>query len=408
MSIMVNYAQLALRCGVNIQKGQTLVITGPIWTADFAHLLMEEAYKLGAKDVIIQYDDPVADRLRLLYADEETLRDVPRWMAECQTVYGDRGAAFMRLSSAKPGMLDGVDASRMSIRQRALNAPVMDLKLKRMANDLSWTAVAVPNEEWAKQVYPQLGEKEALAALWQAVYDCCYVTEESAVDGWNAHMDDMQRTVRKLNDMKPRKIHLKNGLGTDLHLEMCEDGVFAGGIAHCPEPDGIVFAPNIPTEEILTTPHRFSANGTVQSTLPLVYNGSIVDNFRLTFKDGVVTEWTCETGADILEGILNTDEGSRRLGEVALVPYDSPIRKTGVLFYNTLFDENASCHLALGQGYVDVMHGSDRSTEALVRQGLNVSLVHVDFMFGSGDMHCEIQTESGEWLDVFRDGLFVI
>lgn len=403
-----NYALLALMRGVNVQKGQTLVISAPLWTADFAHMLMEEAYKLGAKDVIIHYDDPEADRLRLQYADEETLADVPRWMSECQTVYADRGAAFLRVSSSKPGMMDGVDAKKMSLRQRALNAPLMDMKMKKLANDLSWTVVCVPNEKWAKQVYPQLGEKEAVDTLWQAILDCCYVTDESGTDGWDAHIDDMQRTVKKLNAMKPRKIHLKNGIGTDLHLELCEEGVFAGGICHCPEPDGVLFAPNIPTEEILTTPHRFSANGTVVNTLPLVHNGSIVDNFRLTFKDGVVTDWSCETGAEILEGILDTDEGSRRLGEVALVPYDSPIRKTGVLFYNTLFDENASCHLALGAGYVDVLHGADRSTEALVRQGLNVSLVHVDFMFGSADMHCTIETESGETVDVFRDGVFVI
>lgn len=403
-----NYALLALERGVNIQKGQTLVITAPLWAADFAHLLMEEAYKLGAKEVIIHYDDPEADRLRLKYADEETLCDVPRWMSECQTVYADRGAAFLRVSSAKPGMMDGVDAKKMSLRQRALNAPLMDMKMKRMANDLSWTVVCVPNEKWAKQVYPEFDEKDAVDALWQAILDCCYVTDESGTAGWDAHIDDMQHTVAKLNSLKPRKIHLKNGIGTELHLEMCEEGVFAGGICHCPEPDGVRFAPNIPTEEILTTPHRFSANGTVVNTLPLVYNGSIVDKFRLTFKDGVVVDWSCEVGADILEGILSTDEGSRRLGEVALVPYDSPIRKTGVLFYNTLFDENASCHLALGAGYVDVLHGADRSTEALVRQGLNVSLVHVDFMFGSADMHCWIETEGGETVDVFRDGVFVI
>ena len=403
-----NYAHLALERGVNVQKGQILVISAPLWTADFAHLLMEEAYKLGAKDVIIHYDDPEADRLRLQYADEETLADVPRWMSECQTVYADRGAAFLRVSSAKPGMMDGADAKKMSLRQRALNAPLMDMKMKKLANDLAWTVVCVPNEKWAKQVYPALSEEEAVQALWQAILDCCYVTDESGTAGWDAHIEEMQRTVKKLNSLKPKKIHLKNGIGTDLHLEMCEEGVFAGGICHCPEPDGVLFAPNIPSEEILTTPHRFSANGTVVNTLPLVHNGSIVDNFRLTFKDGVVTDWTCETGADILEGVLNTDEGSRRLGEVALVPYDSPIRKTGVLFYNTLFDENASCHLALGAGYVDVLHGADRSTEALVRQGLNVSLVHVDFMFGSADMHCWIETEGGETVDIFRDGVFVI
>lgn len=404
----VNYARLALLRGVNLQKGQILVVSAPLWTADFAHLLMEEAFRLGAKDVIIRYDDPQSERLRLLYADEETLVDVPRWMSECQTCYADRGAAFLRISSAKPGMMDGVDAARLGMRQRALNAPLRAFNLRRMANDLAWSVICVPNPEWAKQVYPLKSEQEAMDALWEDMYSCCYVTEESATAGWDAHVEQMQRTVQTLNALQPVAIHLQNGLGTDLHLRMCEEGVFAGGICHCPEPDGVVFAPNIPTEEILTTPHRFSANGVVYNTLPLVYNGSIVDRFRLEFRDGVVVNWDCEVGAEILRSILETDEGSRRLGEVALVPYDSPIRRTGVLFYNTLFDENASCHLALGAGYVDVLHGADRSEEALVAQGLNTSLIHVDFMFGSSDMHCEIETKTGERVDVFRDGVFVI
>lgn len=404
----VNYAKLALMRGVNLQKGQILVISAPLWTSDFAHLLMEEAFKLGAKDVVIRYDDPQSERLRLMYADDDTLQDVPRWMSECQTCYADRGAAFLRLSSAKPGMMDGVDAARLGMRQRALNAPLRAFNLRRMSNDLAWSVVCVPNPEWAKQVYPNKSEREAMDTLWENMYSCCYVTDDSATAGWDAHIEEMQRTVKKLNAMQPVAIHLQNGLGTDLHLRMCEEGVFAGGICHCPEPDGVLFAPNIPTEEILTTPHRFSANGVVYNTLPLVYNGSIVDRFHLEFKDGVVVDWACEVGGEILRSILDTDEGSHRLGEVALVPYDSPIRKTGVLFYNTLFDENASCHLALGAGYVDVLHGADRSEEALVAQGLNTSLLHVDFMFGSSDMHCEIQKKSGEWVDVFRDGVFVI
>ena len=168
------------------------------------------------------------------------------------------------------------------------------------------------------------------------------------------------------------------------------------------------FAPNIPTEEILTTPHRLSAEGVVVNTLPLVYNGSLIDRFRLTFRNGEVTDWSCEVGAELLRGILEMDEGSRRLGEVALVPYDSPIRRTGVLFYNTLFDENASCHLALGAGYVDVLHGKDRSEAALIAQGLNTSMLHVDFMFGSSDMRCTVETAAGEHVDVFRDGVFVL
>lgn len=404
----LNYARLALMRGVSLQEGQILVISAPLWTADFAHLLMEEAFRLGARDVVIRYDDPEAERIRLLYAKVEALCDVPRWMSESQTHYADKNAVYLRLSSAKPGMMDGVDAAKLGMRQRALNAPLQAFNLKRMANDVAWSVVCVPNPEWAQQVYPGKEKEEALAALWEDMYSCCYVTQESAVDGWDAHVAQMQHMVKKLNDLRPVSLHLQNGLGTDLHLSMCEEGVFAGGICHCPEPDGICFAPNIPTEEILTTPHRLSANGTVVNTLPLVYNGSLIDRFRLTFRDGEVVDCVCEEGEELLRSILNTDEGSRRLGEVALVPYDSPIRQTGVLFYNTLFDENASCHLALGAGYVDVLHGKDRSEKALIAQGLNTSMLHVDFMFGSSDMRCTVQTADGRTVDVFRDGVFVL
>lgn len=267
--------------------------------------------------------------------------------------------------------------------------------MKRMANDLSWSAVCIPNPEWASQVYPDKAPEEAVAALWDAIYRCCYVTQESGTAGWDRHIEKMLDNVRKLNALDIRTLHLKNAKGTDITLDLCEEGVFAGGICHCPEPDGILFAPNIPTEEILTTPHRFSANGTVYNTLPLVYNDTIIDDFHLTFKDGVVVDWACGKNAEVLAGILNTDEGSRRLGEIALVPYDSPIRRSGVLFYNTLFDENASCHMALGAGYIDVLHGKDRRTEALVAQGLNLSSLHVDFMFGSADMCCTATTADG-------------
>ena len=299
----LNYARLALMRGVNLQKGQILVISAPLWTADFAHLLMEEAFALGARDVVIRYDDPQAERIRLLHAPEEALCDVPRWMSESQTCYADKGAAYLRISSAKPGMMDGVDAARLGMRQRALNAPLRAFNLRRMANEVAWSVICVPNAEWAQQVYPGKDAQAALDALWEDMYSCCYVTQESPVAGWDAHVEDMQRMVKRLNGLRPVALHLKNGLGTDLHLRMCEEGVFAGGICHCPEPDGVCFAPNIPTEEILTTPHRLSAEGVVVNTLPLVYNGSLIDRFRLTFRNGEVTDWSCEVGAELLREI---------------------------------------------------------------------------------------------------------
>lgn len=403
-----NYAKLILTRGVNLQKGQILVIDTPLWTADFTHIVAEEAYKLGAKDVVIHYADVKTDRLRLLYADDETLTEIPNWLTESQTHYADKNAAFLRLNSGDPSSMDGVDAARAARRQKALNAPLEEMKLARMSNLVTWSAAPVPNAGWAKRVFPHLAEPQAVEALWSAVFSCCYVSEQSATDGWDSHIASMLEQVKAMNDLKLRQLHFQNILGTDLTLNVSEGGVFAGGICHCPEPDGILFAPNIPTEEILTTPHRFSANGAVYNTKPLVYGGSVVDQFHLTFTDGIVTEWDCKIGKEILAGILSTDEGSRRLGEVALVPYNSPINQTGVLFYDTLFDENASCHLALGMGYTDVMPGADRSRAALVARGLNTSMLHVDFMFGSKDMRCEGVCENGDRVMIFENGVFAL
>lgn len=403
-----NYAQLILTRGVNLQKGQILVIDTPLWTADFTHIVAEEAFRLGAKDVAIHFADVKTERLRLLYADDETVCEIPNWLTESQTYYADKNAAFLRLNSGDATSMTGVDPARAAARQKALNAPLEEMKLARMSNLVTWSAAPVPNANWAKMVFPNLCESEAVDALWQAVFSCCYVTEQSGTDGWDAHIAAMTQQVKAMNDLNLRRLHFKNSLGTDLTLDISEGGVFAGGICHCPEPDGILFAPNIPTEEILATPHRFGVNGTVYATKPLVYGGSLVDKFHFTFKDGVVTDWDCEVGKEILAGILSTDEGSRRLGEVALVPYDSPINQTGLLFYDTLFDENASCHLALGMGYTDVMPGGDRSREALVARGLNTSMLHVDFMFGSKDMQCTGLCADGKTVTIFENGLFVL
>lgn len=406
--IRKNYAELVLKRGVNLQPGQILVIDAAIWTSDFVHLISDEAFKLGAKDVVVHYADPDADKLRLKYAADDVLRDVPDWQVESQTMYGELNACFLRLDSNDPDGMSDVDPERLSMWKKAVSAPVEGLRLKRMSNDVAWSGVAVPNVRWARKVFPGRDDAEALEMLWRAVYKCCYVTEESGVAGWDAHVDEMQTNVRKINSLNVRKLHFKNGKGTDITLELCDGGVFAGGICHCPEPDGIVFAPNIPTEEILTTPHKNKVNGVVYNTLPLVYGGSIVDDFCLTFRDGLVVDWKCGRGADILAGILNTDAGTRRLGEIALVPFDSPINQLGVLFYDTLFDENASCHMALGAGYVDVIPGGDRSKEALIARGLNTSMLHVDFMFGSRDMCCTALTAEGDEVEIFRDGVFVI
>lgn len=406
--LLYNYADLILQRGLAIEKEQILVIETTVETIDFLRILTKRAYELGAKDVVIHFSDAELTKTRLQYASVETLADIPDWQTESQTYYGDKNACFLRLISDDPDGLKDADHEKLSLWKKAVSTPLNDLNFKKKENLLKWSASAVPNKNWAKKVFPDLNEEEAVKKLWDSILKSCYVTEDSGLDGWDRHVEELKRNVDKLNSLKLKTLHFKNGKGTDLVIDICDEGIFAGGICHCPEPDGVVFAPNIPSEEILTTPHRLKVNGTVYNSFPLSYSGNIVDDFCLKFKDGLVVDYHAGTGEEILRGILETDDGTKRLGEVAFVPYDSPINKMGFIFYNTLFDENASCHLALGAGYTDVMKGKDRSREALINQGLNTSALHVDFMFGTSDMECTGITEENNKVSIFRNGLFDI
>lgn len=401
-----NYADLILQRGVSIEKGQILVVDCNVTTIDFLRILVERAYELGAADVVINFADQQLTKTRLKYASIETLQDVPQWWIDSQIFYGEKNACFLRLYDNDPDGLNGVDGEKLSVWKKAIAEPLFDLNFKKKENLVKWSASVIPGKEWAQKIFPEDTTEVAMEKLWKDIFDACYVTKESGTDGWDQHIEEMSVNVKKLNDLNLRELWMKNSTGTDLKITICDGGVFAGGICHCPEPDGVMFAPNIPTEEILTTPHRFKINGTVHNSIPLCYSGNIVDQFTLTLKDGVVVDYHAQVGEEILKGILETDEGSSRLGEVALVPFNSPINQMGHIFYDTLLDENASCHLALGAGYTDVIRGEDRSKEALEAQGLNTSSVHVDFMFGTADMECIGVTEDGTLVQVFKDGAF--
>jgi aminopeptidase len=406
--LLWNYADLIIQRGLALQKDQILVIETSMETIEFLRILTERAYQLGAKDVVVHFSDQALTKIRLQYASVETITDIPNWQVESHTYYGDRNACFLRLISNDPDGLGNVDHEKLALWQKAAAEPLKDLNFKKKEMLLQWSAAAVPNKKWAKRVFPGLSEEEAVKELWNSILKACYVTEESGLTGWDAHIEEMKNNVAALNALDLRTLHFKNSTGTDLEIGICHDGFFAGGICHCPEPDGITFAPNIPTEEILTTPHRFKVNGTVHNSLPLSHSGTIIDGFWFEFKDGVVVDYSAKVGGEVLKGILDTDEGSKRLGEVAFVPFNSPINNMGIIFYNTLFDENASCHLALGAGYTDVIKGKDRSKEALEEKGLNLSALHVDFMFGTSDMECIGTTKDNEKIQIMKNGLFTI
>ena len=405
---MENYAALILKRGVGLKKGQLLLIEeASVASIAFIRILAQKAFELGARDVVPLFADQGLTKIRLQHASDEVLSQVPNWMVEARVSYKDQDACYLRLQDEAPDGLAEVDGRKLSIWKQATLAPLKELGVVKKENLVQWSASAIAGTEWAKKVFPDKTEEEAVEALWEAIFRCCYVTEESGTAGWDAHIQEMRETVEKINALQVRKLHFQNGLGTDLTLELCDDAIFTGGICHCPEPDGDLFAPNIPTEEILSTPHKHKVNGTVYSSMPFVYAGKIIDGMKLTLENGKVVTYSAKDVEDVLKGILEMDEGASYLGEVALVPFDSPINQLGVLFYNTLFDENASCHLALGAGYSDMIRGEDRSVDALVAKGLNLSSVHVDFMFGTEDLACWATGADGKTTQIMEMGRFV-
>lgn len=407
--MLENYAELILKRGIGLTEGQTIVIEETSVTAiDFLRIIARKAYELGAKDVIIHFADQELTKIRLEHADMDTIADVPDWWIESRTSYAEQGACYLRLNNDSPDKLMSISKEKLAAWKTATTVPLKELAFVKKDNRVKWSASALAGKEWAEKVFPDLKGEDAIDALWEAIFKACYVTEESGTAGWDRHVDEMQANVKKINALGVRKLHFTNALGTDISMELCDDAIFAGGICHCPEPDGELFAPNIPTEEILSTPKRTSVNGVVYSAMPFIYSGNIIDGMRLEFKDGKVVNYSAEVGEDVLKGILETDKGSSYLGEVALVPYDSPINQMNILFYNTLFDENAACHLALGAGYTDMIMGEDRSIEALEKKGLNSSAVHVDFMFGTEDLDCEATCADGKKIQIFRHGKFCV
>lgn len=407
--LLENYAELILKRGVGIQPGQILVVEETSVTAiEFLRILTRKAYALGARDVVVHFADQKLTKIRLENAPLETLSEVPDWWVDARTFYADKDACFLRLNNDAPDGLKDIEENKLTLWKSATSASLKDLGFIKKDNRVKWSASAVAGEEWAMKVFPDRSRQEAMDALWEAIFRCCYVTEESGVSGWDRHIANMRETVEKINALKVRSLHFTNSLGTDLVMELCDDAIFTGGICHCPEPDGELFAPNIPTEEILSTPKKNKVDGVVCSSMPFVHAGNIIDGMKLVFEHGKVVEYSAEVGEEVLKGILETDEGAGYLGEVALVPFDSPINQLGILFYNTLFDENASCHLALGAGYSDMIMGTDRSIEALEAKGLNTSAVHVDFMFGTKDLRCTVTGEDGVETEIFRDGTFCL
>ena len=401
--VLRNYARLAVLNGVNLQKGQVLVISCDVNDAPFARLVTDIAYDIGAKEVIVIWRDEHITRTMYLRAHDSVFEEFPDWIPERFKYYDEREAAYLSIMSDDPDLLSDVNPERLRKLNILSQKACKEHKELLVSSRIRWSIIALPSVKWAKKVFPNLDETQAYNKLWTAIAKSSRIDCEDPIEAWRKHNEAFTNRAKILNEGQFEALHFKNSIGTDITIKLAENHVWVG----CGNADhkGVYFYPNIPTEEIFTLPHKNGANGKVVSSMPLVYQMNTIEGIEIEFKDGEVTAYKASKNEELLKDIIETDEGSRRLGEVALVPYTSPISDMKILFYKTLFDENASCHLALGKGYSACIKGYEKmSKEEISGCGCNDSLTHVDFMFGTNDLKVTGVKKNGEEIVIFSDG----
>lgn len=400
------YLELAVKSGVNVKKGQPIVINSPVECAEYARILADKAYDAGAKIVYIRWNDQMSEKTTFLKADDDMFDYAEPWEKLMLEDLSEKGCGVISISASDPELFKDVDTGRVIRKNKVSGKSLKKYRERMMADVNRWNVISIPTAGWAKKVFPDLSEEKAIEKLWEAILNSARVEEGKTLDNWKEHEDNLTRRSAILNEFDFEHITIKNSHGTDLKIELPENHIWGGGCSF--DMEGIRFAPNIPTEEIFTCPNKTGVYGIVKNTKPLVYNGNIIDDFTLWFERGKVIQVKADKNQELLEKLIATDETSGYLGEVALVPYDSPISQSNILFYNTLFDENASVHLALGKGYPTSVKGTkDKSEKELVEMGINDSQIHVDFMIGSKDTQVNGITRDGKTVAIFENGNFV-
>lgn len=396
------YAELAVKVGVNIQKGQTLVVNTTLDAAELVRLVVKKAYETGAKNVIVNWSDDAVSRTKYDLAPDETFTEYPMWRAKETEELAEQGAAFMSIISSSPDLLKGVKPERIATFQKTAGKAMSKFRKIIQADKVSWTVIAAASPAWAAKVFPNEPAGTQVAKLWNTIFTTTRIDGNDPIEAWKQHDQNLHEKVLYLNQKRYAKLHYK-APGTDLTIELPKNHIWCG--AGSINEKGLEFMANMPTEEVFTVPFKTGVNGTVSSTKPLSYSGNIIDRFSLTFENGKIVGVKAEEGEEILKHLVETDEGSHYLGEVALVPYNSPISQSNILFFNTLFDENASNHLAIGSAYAFCIEGGKQMSAAeLQENGLNESITHVDFMVGSPEMDIDGITADGKAEPVFRKG----
>lgn len=403
-SLMRDYARLLIRSGINLRKGMRLAITCPVECADFARLCAAEAYEAGCREVLLRWRDDELTRMKYLYAEEDVFDSVDSWEKDFCDILSEEGAGWLSIYAEDPERLKGVDPVRIRKAQISSGKALEKFREREMRSEFPWCVCSVPTAAWASAVFPDMDPAEAQERLWEEILAACRVGGEDVLTAWKEHSDELKKHVRILNEYNFAKLRYRNSAGTDVTVELPEGHYWAGGEEE--GPDGTVFSANIPTEEVFTLPKRDGINGTLAATKPLCHNGHLIEGIRFEVRDGRIIEAHADTHEDVLKDAISVDEGASYFGEVALVPYDSPISRSGILFLNTLFDENASCHFAFGEAYPLIRGAEGMTEEELKERGVNFSMTHVDFMIGSADLEITGTTHDGTEVPVFVNGNF--
>ena len=400
-SVLREYARLIVRCGANVQKGQDVNIYADLDQPEFVKMVVEEAYKAKAREVILFWDYQPLQKIHTRYQSVKTMGTVHEWQKARQQHYCDTLPCRIHLISEDPDGLKGVNMAKVA-KSRQMLYPIMKSYMDQREGKQQWCIAAVPGAAWAKKVFPGLPKGKAMEKLWEAILSASRVTEDP-LKAWEEHNADLKARCDYLNSLGIESLHYTADNGTDLTVGMIPEAVFCGGGEVSRQ--GIFFNPNIPTEECFISPKKGAAEGIVYSTKPLSYQGQLIDKFWMKFENGKVVQSGAETGEELLKTMLSMDEGASYLGECALVPQHSPICQSGLLFYNTLFDENAACHLAVGMGYADTIRDHHNKTLEECRElGINDSMIHEDFMIGCDSMNIDAICEGGKVVPIFRNG----
>lgn len=401
-TVMKKYAQLIAQVGANVQKGQEVMVYSSVETAEFAHMVVEECYKCGAKKVMVEWSYHPLVKTNYRYRTLKTLTTLEKWEIERWEHRAEALPAMIYLESDDPDGLAGVNRQKMAKTSQAIY-PIIKPYRDKMDNKYQWVIAAVPGERWAKKMFPGLTRSRAVEKLWEAILGTARADGEDPVADWQAHNDDMAARSRYLNELDIEELEYHSKNGTDFKVGLIKNVNFLGGAENTL--GGVRYNPNMPTEEVFTSPRRGYAEGVVVATRPLSYQGQLIENFSVKFEGGRAVEVHAEKNEDLLRQMISMDDGAAYLGECALVPYDSPIQNSGLVFYNTLFDENACCHLALGRGFPECVKDYDKySIEECHEMGINDSMIHVDFMIGSEDLEIIAHTRDGRKVKIFEGG----